>query len=188
MHIITMPIEKLRPAPYNPRLDLARTDPRYRKLQRSLRDFGLVEPLVWNQRTGHVVGGHQRLKILRELGTKEVPVSIVDLPPEREKALNLVLNNREAQADWDVARLEAILTELSESPELDFHETGFERRHLELLRDRLDPAPDFNDPAGDARGQMEIVLKLSLEEYESLRGELDQLLRDREVECHVRCR
>jgi ParB-like chromosome segregation protein Spo0J len=187
MHIITKPLTELKPAPYNPRLDLAKTDPRYRKLRRSLRDFGLVEPLVWNRRTGHVVGGHQRLKILRELKVKEAPVSVVDLPPEREKALNLVLNNREAQADWDVARLEAILTELAESALVDFQETGFEREHLEMLRARSSPVDKPVDAEQEA-GQVEIALRMSREEYETLRPGLDELLRAHEVECHVRCR
>src|SRR5262245_46912124 len=95
------------PCPYNPRIDLRPDDPRYRKLLRSVRTFGLVEPLIWNRRTGFVVGGHQRLKVLRDLGVTEAPVSVVDLPPDREKALNVILNNREAQSDFDVTKLQA---------------------------------------------------------------------------------
>ena len=60
-----MPIAELTPAPYNPREMLEPGDPAYRKLENSLREFGLVEPLIWNQRTGYLVGGHMRLTILR---------------------------------------------------------------------------------------------------------------------------
>src|SRR5262245_36096757 len=88
LEIRIMPLKQLRPAPYNPRLRLQPGDPAYRKLEMSLREFGLVEPLIWNETTGHVVGGHARLGILRRLGVKEVPVSVVRLTPEREKALN----------------------------------------------------------------------------------------------------
>lgn len=49
-------------------------------------EFDLVEPLVWNKRTGNLVGGHQRLKILKEQGRTEVEVSVVDLSPIKEKA------------------------------------------------------------------------------------------------------
>src|SRR5438132_14244971 len=100
-----MPLAELVPAPYNPRRALKPTDPAYRKLAASLREFGLVEPLVWNETTGHVVGGHARLAILTELGVEAVPVSVVRLPPAREKALNVVLNNREAQGRFDPAKL-----------------------------------------------------------------------------------
>lgn len=52
-------ITDLKPAPYNPRLDLQPGDPDYEKLKRSIQEFGLVEPIVFNERTGYVVGGHQ---------------------------------------------------------------------------------------------------------------------------------
>src|SRR6185437_13190384 len=72
-----LPIGQLQPAPYNPRKVLSPKSPAYKKLKASLAEFGLVEPLVWNETTGRVVGGHARLRILRELGAAEVPVSVV---------------------------------------------------------------------------------------------------------------
>src|ERR1700733_7599404 len=81
----TLPLADLKPAPYTPRQVLKPTDRRYRKLAASLREFGLVESLIWNELTGHVVGGHARLRILREMGVTDVPVSVVRLTPEREK-------------------------------------------------------------------------------------------------------
>ena len=56
-----MKIRRLRPAPYNPRRELKPGSPAYEKLAASLREFGLVEPLVWNEASGYVVGGHARL-------------------------------------------------------------------------------------------------------------------------------
>lgn len=49
-------------AAYHPRVDLQPGDVEYKKLHRSIEEFGHVEPIVWNERTGHVVGGHQRLR------------------------------------------------------------------------------------------------------------------------------
>ena len=66
MELRTMSMTDLVPAPYNPRRGLKPAA--YRKLAASLREFGLVEPLVWNELTGHVVGGHMRLRILKEMG------------------------------------------------------------------------------------------------------------------------
>jgi len=92
-----------------------------------------VEPIVWNERSGHVVGGHQRLKVLEREGAKTTKVVVVDLDPEREKALNVALNSRHIQRDWS-AGLGAILQELKvELPELsaalrlDILETDFQK-------------------------------------------------------------
>ncbi len=109
LEVRTLPIGRLTPAAYNPRRDLPPTSPAYRKLKASLERFGLVEPLVWNEPTGRVVGGHLRLRILKELGVAEVPVSVVHLSDAQEKALNVVLNNHEAQGRYDPAKLADIL-------------------------------------------------------------------------------
>ena len=66
MQLKTIPISKIKPAAYNPRHDLKPGDPEYDKLKRSIDQFGCVEPLIWNQRSGNLVGGHQRFKILLE--------------------------------------------------------------------------------------------------------------------------
>lgn len=87
-----IPISKLKLAPYNQRVTLKPGDPTFEKLRHSIETFGCVEPIVWNKQTGFVVGGHQRLEVLRQLGHTSVEVMEVDLTPEREKALNLALN------------------------------------------------------------------------------------------------
>ncbi len=110
MEIRKMPIDKLDPAYYNPRKDLKPGDPEYEKLKKSIQEFDLVEPLVWNERTSRLIGGHQRLKVLQELGYTKVEVSVVDLPEEKEKALNVALNK--IQGDWDYVKLKDLLEEL----------------------------------------------------------------------------
>jgi len=92
LNIRKIPISKIKPAAYNPRKSLLPGDPEYEKLLKSIDEFDCVEPLVWNRRSGNLVGGHQRLKILAARGDTEVMCSVVDLSPEREKALNLALN------------------------------------------------------------------------------------------------
>ena len=123
-------ITDLKPAPYNPRLDLQPGDPDYEKLKRSIQEFGLVEPIVFNERTGYVVGGHQRLKVLQDLGWSEVPVSVVDLDPEKEKALNVALNKIEG--DWDNFKLKELLEEL-DTGAFDITITGFDEEEIEDL-------------------------------------------------------
>lgn len=60
MNIEKISVEKLLPAKYNPRKDLQPGDPEFEKLKRSITEFGYVEPIIWNKRTGVVIGGHQR--------------------------------------------------------------------------------------------------------------------------------
>ncbi|MGQ3481742.1 transcriptional regulator [Paenibacillus sp. TY11] len=90
MEIRALPIEQINAAAYNPRVDLQPGDPEYEKLKASIESFGYVELIVWNERTGNMVGGHQRYKIMvNELGHTELAVSVVDLDDQQEKLLNL---------------------------------------------------------------------------------------------------
>ena len=92
MEIRRIPVKQLNPAAYNPRKDLRPEDVIYQRLERSINKFGCVEHIIWNERNGNVVGGHQRLKILLAADETELDVSVVDLSPEDEKALNIALN------------------------------------------------------------------------------------------------
>jgi len=74
-----IPASQIKAAKYNPRKDLKPGDPEYDKLRRSIEEFGYVEPVIWNKRTGNIVGGHQRYKVLIALGVKEIDCVVVDL-------------------------------------------------------------------------------------------------------------
>ncbi len=124
MLIRKIPIQKINPAPYNPRKDLQPDDSEYQKLLKSLDEFDCVEPLIWNSRSGNLVGGHQRFKILKARGDKYILCSVVDLPPKNEKALNIALNK--ISGDWDEHKLAHLLDELIKEPDFDFEVTGFE--------------------------------------------------------------
>lgn len=136
MEIRKIPISMINPAPYNPRIDLQPGDPEYEKLKRSIQEFGCVEPIVWNQRTGNLVGGHQRYKILvNEQGKTEVDASVVDLDIVQEKALNIALNKISGR--WDDEKLAQVLAELQD--ELDITLTGFDDGEVaELISEYMD--------------------------------------------------
>ena len=85
-----MRIVDMQPADYNPRKDLQPGDPEWDKIQHSLKTFGMLEPVVFNKRTGRIVGGHQRVKILQSQGETEVDVSLVDLSDEDENLCALL--------------------------------------------------------------------------------------------------
>jgi len=110
MEIRTVPLTQINPATYNPRRDLMPGDPEYKAIERSIKEFGLVDPLVWNEETGNLVGGHQRLKVIQDSGVDEVEVSVVHLDETSEAALNLALNK--VQGEWDFPKLKDLLQEL----------------------------------------------------------------------------
>lgn len=130
-----MQIEKkkvidLVPADYNPRKDLKPGDKEYEKLKRSIDEFGYVDPLIWNKITSRLVGGHQRLKVLKDMGIDEVDVVVVDMDEEKEKALNVALNK--ISGDWDKDKLMLLITDL-QGEDFDVSLTGFAPEELDDL-------------------------------------------------------
>ena len=129
MNIVKIKIENLKPAEYNPRIDLKPENIEYQKIKRSLIEFGYVAPIIVNADMT-VISGHQRLKVLKELGYTEIDCNIVDLDKKKEKALNIALNK--ISGDWDNDKLEELLLELKdENYDLDI--TGFEKNELEKI-------------------------------------------------------
>jgi ParB-like chromosome segregation protein Spo0J len=180
LEVRTLSLSAVAPAAYNPRKPLSPKDPAYRKLKASVERFGLVEPLVWNQRSGRLVGGHARLSILRELGHETVPVAVVDLDDDREKALNVVLNNPAAQGRYDSRKLATLLTELDGLPA--FADTGFDPSALRALT--LEPAPDAEPPPPANR--VEVTLVTDAATFAAAEAELDALVTRHGLEAHVR--
>jgi DNA modification methylase len=130
MQIEKLKVEQLIPADYNPRKDLKPGDAEYDKLKRSIEQFGYVEPLIWNKVTGRVVGGHQRLKVLIDMGITEVECVVVELPEDKEKALNIALNK--INGEWDNDKLALLIADL-QGADFDVSLTGFDPAELDDL-------------------------------------------------------
>ena len=128
MEIKRMKLVELNPAAYNPRIALKPGDPEFERLKNSIASFGNVEPIVWNKRTGNVVGGHQRLLVLKDMGEIETDVSVVDLTDEDEKLLNVALNK--IKGDWDYDKLPELLSQFG--PE-DVKLSGFSPQEIAIL-------------------------------------------------------
>lgn len=131
MKLETIDINKINPAIYNPRKDLKPGDTEYEKLKKSITEFDMVEPLILNKRGNVLIGGHQRLKVLKEMGRTEVEVSVVELPPAKEKALNLALNK--ISGEWDLPLLKDLLEQLDTGEIGDIEITGFDLKEIENL-------------------------------------------------------
>ena len=128
-------LSELKPAEYNPRKALKPGDSEYKKLKRSILEFGYAEPVIVNERTGNVVGGHQRLTVLKDLGHTELECVVLDLSLEQEKALNLALNK--ISGSWDEDKLKSLLIEL-EASDLDAELSGFSQDEIADLTELMD--------------------------------------------------
>lgn len=140
-----MTLDELNPAEYNPRKPLAPGDVEYEQIKQSILTFGMVEPIIWNRLTGNVVGGHQRLTVLRDLGHETVEVSVIEVTEEQEKALNIALNK--ISGEWDDDRLSTLLDELAaNADDMLLTLTGFTEEELDEMFDLGDggvpPSPD----------------------------------------------
>lgn len=133
MEVRKKEIADLRPAGYNPRVELQEGDPEYEKLRDSIRKFGHVQLIVWNENTGNVVGGHQSLKVLKDLGYTEVDCAIVNLNESEEKALNIALNKISGR--WDMEKLGQVMEELLEEGLAVY--TGYDEREIEHMLDDI---------------------------------------------------
>ena len=131
MTIRKMPVTALKPAKYNPRKDLKPGDPAYEKIKRSLHDFGYVDPVIWNEVTGNIIGGHQRYKVLTAEGATEIDCVVVHIEnPQDEKALNIALNK--AVGEWEPKALADLLSDLQLSG-YDVGATGFDAAEVDEL-------------------------------------------------------
>ena len=122
MEIREIRLSELHPASYNPRKKLKKGDKEYEKIKQSLLKFGYVDPIIVNKDLT-VIGGHQRLTVLKDLDFETAKCVIVDLSKEDEKALNIALNKITGQ--WDDQLLADLLLDLQES-DFNLDLTGFE--------------------------------------------------------------
>lgn len=163
--IITKRIDEMERATYNPRVDLMPGDEEFQYLEESMRRFGQVLPVVWNQRTNRVVGGHQRLSVLEYWGETETEVSVVDLDETKEKQLNLALNK--ITGSWDNEKLRFVLEELGD----DALGIGFSEAEIDALENDLAAALDSNFLQEELSGIEEtfnIELSFNKEEHEDV--------------------
>lgn len=154
MKFENMKLSELHPAEYNPRVELKPGMEEYEKLKQSILEFGFVDPPIFNKRTGNLVGGHQRVSVAKDLGIGEIEVSIVDLPIEKEKALNIALNKISGQ--WDEDKLALLLNELDEN---ELNISGFTDKEIQEVIDQYDMRLDLETEAIDDGFEFELPEK-----------------------------
>ena len=119
MKVENRDIKSIKLSKYNPRKISKNA---HASLVASIKRFGFVDPVIVNDRTGVLVGGHQRINAAKDLGLVQIPVVSVDLDEAEEKALNVALNK--ISGEWDLDLLRGVLEDV-QSAGLELSLTGF---------------------------------------------------------------
>lgn len=153
-------LEELKPAPYNPRKLYQIDDEDWQALLASIEEHGMAEPVVWNEATGHIVGGHQRVVVAEHLGWKRLEVGkqvvVINEPDlEKEKRLNVRLNKvGQHEEIWDNEKLGALLQELVPEGGDSNALTGFTATEMAAVFADLDVGGSSNGSGEDDGGPM----------------------------------
>ena len=126
MKIEKIDINKLQPASYNPRQISTK---QYKDLKESIEKFDLVDPIIVNKNGNVVIGGHQRLKVCKDLKHTEIDCVVLDLTKEQERELNIRLNKSGGEWDFDL---------LSNFEIEELKDWGFKEIELGLNIDKID--------------------------------------------------
>lgn len=160
--------DDLRAADYNPR---EMSDEAGAGLSVSMSRFGDISGITWNQRSGCIVSGHQRVTQLRAagavfknsrgrvslcLGDSVFPVRVVDLDADEERAANLAANNARIAGDW-TAGVEELLAGVRE-----WDDGLFEKLNLDNLADDLAGQFDDVEPEEDGASSGMVTAKIEI--------------------------
>lgn len=127
MLIRTVDINEIHKSVFNPRIKLEKSSKEYQQIADSIQEFGFVEPLVVNEYNMCIIGGHQRLQVLKDSGVTQVEcVMINETDLEREKALCVALNK--IKGDWDIEKLAYLLGD----DEVSAFPTGFDEGEIDF--------------------------------------------------------
>lgn len=145
----TIPLERINHAPYNPRVELEPDDPEYQQIKDSILNHGMMQPIVYNEKTGNAVGGNQRLKILRDMGVEEAVCAVVNLPLAIEMEANIALNRLGNM--WDQPKLRDLMLQLKQSG-YDTSKTAFSDYEVDKLTQDMNATVSsfFEDDSDEA--------------------------------------
>lgn len=177
-------ISDLIPASYNPRKKLKPGDREYEKIKNSILEFGYVDPVIVNKDLT-VIGGHQRITVLKELGYEDIDCVVINIDKTKEKALNVALNK--ITGEWNKELLVDLIKDLQNS-DFDIAFTGFEPPEIEQLfntvhdkeikEDDFDVEAELNNPPLSKQGDLWLLGRHRLVCGDSILPETFDLLMD----------
>jgi len=152
-------ISEVKLNPNNPRLI---KDEKFKKLCQSLKDFPEmlnIRPIVVNKDM-IILGGNMRYKAAKEIGLKEIPVTIADLTEDQQREFLIKDNTSGGEWDWEVLANEWNSEEL-EAWGLDL--VGFDLNSDDL-------GTEFSLPDGDKAPFQQMTFTLADEQAEQIKN------------------
>lgn len=158
---------EIKGAEYNPRII---SEDARKRLRKMIARHGLVQPLVWNRRTGNLVAGHQRLAALDSLERTQdydLQVAVVDVSEREERVLNVQLNNPSMQGEWDLDKLATLAEDAAIAPD----EFGFSDGDIAVLfgDERLDELMGDAPDVAEAKGRIQEIKEHRAESLAKMR-------------------
>ncbi|CDI50097.1 DNA methylase N-4/N-6 [Clostridium tetani 12124569] len=153
MEFKKLKISDLVPAAYNPRKKLKSGDKEFEKIKSSINEFGYVEPIIVNSDMT-IIGGHQRVSVLKTLGYEDIDCIVIDIDKTKEKALNIALNK--ITGEWNKELLADLIKDLQEI-DYDVEFTGFEPPEIDELFNELHPKGVKEDDFDEAPPEVPIT-------------------------------
>lgn len=179
---------KLNPAAYNPRRIKQRE---FLALKESIRLNGFVEPLVVRREGMEIIGGHQRLRALKELceetgqALPKLPCVVLDVGERQAKMLNVALNR--ISGDFDETRLARVIDAvMMESPmsQAEVIATGFRQSDIEKYVDAAHGAIEGDGPEDGAAFARSVTMSIAfdtVEQRDATRGLLMEMAKRRNI-------
>lgn len=157
-----VPIDSLNEATYNPRFI---SDEEMRSLKASITKHGMVEALVVQKSGMTLIGGHQRLRAMRELAEEgryvvpdKVPCAVLDVTDSQAKQLNISLNR--IGGEFDAHKLGLVLADVLDGPDYDAAPLGFSQEQVdELVRQATATPEELADQLEREAGEIDIFAR-----------------------------
>lgn len=162
-------ISEVKLNPNNPRLI---KDEKFKKLCQSLKDFPEmlnIRPIVVNKDM-IILGGNMRYKAAKEIGLKEIPVTIADLTEDKQREFLIKDNTSGGEWDWKV------LANEWDSEELEAW--GLDLVGFDLNSDDL--GTEFSLPDGDKAPFQQMTFTLADEQAEQIKNAIADIKKTEE--------
>lgn len=125
MKIKNIPLSEVKPYWRNPR----KNEKAIAAVKKSIVDYGFNQPIIVDVKNV-IIAGHTRYKALAELGWKEVPCVVLDIPANAAKAYRVADNKTSELSEWD---MDALIPELREIEGIADMQIYFQDLNLEKL-------------------------------------------------------
>ena len=138
-------VREINPAPYNPR---SITPEKFEALKGSITENGFLDPLVVQKKGLRLIGGHQRLRAVKEICVEasksppDLPCIVLDINEKAAKRLNIKLNK--IQGEFEARLLGELLVDIYDNEKLalpveDFSMLGFDSQEAEKFIRLVEP-------------------------------------------------